>query len=215
MPIGIVLLFLMAVAPVLPWRKASQRAVGDSTVLAGVVSVRVHSPSRVARRRRRLGPARRLRPRRVRRWRSDASARAGHPPAGLAGPRRPSQRRDDRPSRRDHDRRCARSVEQLHPLGHPRARAGRGRRMGRAHLRTASRSPTTSTTHESRMRGQRAARRRAGLPAGDHHLPQAWGRRSGPRAVRTGFTNDVYLTLEPGAEPGGDDAVDPRCSSSR
>ena len=37
MPIGIALLFLMAVAPVLPWRKASQRTAARPAVLAGVV----------------------------------------------------------------------------------------------------------------------------------------------------------------------------------
>ena len=35
-PIGLALLFLMAVAPVLPWRKASAELLRDAAVLAGV-----------------------------------------------------------------------------------------------------------------------------------------------------------------------------------
>ena len=36
MPIGLTLLFLMAVAPVLPWRKASRRAAAPPAAVAGV-----------------------------------------------------------------------------------------------------------------------------------------------------------------------------------
>ena len=50
-PIGLALLFLMAVAPVLPWRKASAGAAARPAVLAGVVRRR-----RAGRRRRRSAP---------------------------------------------------------------------------------------------------------------------------------------------------------------
>ena len=45
MPIGIVLLFLMAVAPVLPWRKASGELLRDRLFVAGVVRRRSRSRS--------------------------------------------------------------------------------------------------------------------------------------------------------------------------
>ena len=62
MPIGIALLFLMAVAPVLPWRKASTGAAARPVVLAGVVRRRSAGRGRAGRCRR-LGAAGRLRPR--------------------------------------------------------------------------------------------------------------------------------------------------------
>ena len=64
-PIGLALLFLMAVAPVLPWRKASVRAAARPAVLAGVV------------RRRRAGRRRRRRRERA----GAAASRSGSPAA--------------------------------------------------------------------------------------------------------------------------------------
>ena len=55
---------------------------------------------------------------------------AGHPPPGLARPRRPGQRRHGRAHRRDPHRRRARGVEQLHPLGDARARRRASRSSG-------------------------------------------------------------------------------------
>ena len=126
MPIGLALLFLMAVAPVLPWRKASGEL------------LRSACSGRRGRARRRsswpccsapagLAPAAGVRPRRVRRGRRAAPARAGHPAPGLAGPRRPHQRRHGRAPRRGADRRGPRGVEQLRH----RARADAGRRRQR------------------------------------------------------------------------------------
>ena len=68
-----------------------------------------------------VGPARRprvrsragVRPRRLRRRGRRPPDRARHPPPGLAGVRRPRQRRHDRPPRRADDRRRVRGVEQL------------------------------------------------------------------------------------------------------
>ena len=69
MPIGLALLFLMAVAPVLPWRKA----IGRAAARTGCSGRRGAAPARVVRRRGRSAPAasRRCSP----------SASAGSPPA--------------------------------------------------------------------------------------------------------------------------------------
>ena len=86
-PIGLMLLFLMGVAPVLPWRKASGRTVAHATVLAGV-GRRARPCDRRVRRRRRLGATRGVRPRRVRHGLRRAPARAGHASPGMAWVRR-------------------------------------------------------------------------------------------------------------------------------
>ena len=76
LPIGIALLFLMAVAPVLPWRKASQELLRDRLFWP---VVRCAGAGRGGRRRcRRVGTARRVRPGRVRRRVSAAATGAGH-----------------------------------------------------------------------------------------------------------------------------------------
>ena len=88
MPIGLTLLFLMAVAPVLPWRKASGELLRDRLfwpawcgvgALAVAVLAGADEPA----------VADRLRPRWVRRRRRAAPAGAGHPSPGLARPGRP------------------------------------------------------------------------------------------------------------------------------
>ena len=58
MPIGLVLLFLMAVAPVLPWRKASGELLRDRLFVPGAGAGRSHSSSPFAARCRRGGVAR-------------------------------------------------------------------------------------------------------------------------------------------------------------
>ena len=133
-PIGLALLFLMAVAPVLPWRKASLELLRDRLfwpawcgAITLIVAVVLGGD--------RLGIAGRVRARRCGRWVGAAPARPGHPAAGMAGTRRPGQRRDGRPSRRDHDRGRARRIERLHALGDARPPCGRRRGVGRASLR--------------------------------------------------------------------------------
>ncbi len=99
MVLGLCLLALMAIAPVLPWRKTTTETLAKRlqwpawTGVGAVVFA-------VARRCPGLGPARRLRTRRLRRRCGIAPGRAVHPPPGLARLRRARQRRDDRPPRR-------------------------------------------------------------------------------------------------------------------
>ena len=83
MPIGLALLFLMAVAPVLPWRKASGELLRDAPAVAGVDRRR---RARLRRRRRRPRPdaAAGLRARRVR-GRRRRFARSCWPAAVRAG----------------------------------------------------------------------------------------------------------------------------------
>ena len=98
MPIVVCLLFLMAVAPVLPWRKASAELLRHAPVLAGSGGRR--GAGRLRRRRRtRPQPAAGVRSGRLRRRVGPAPARPRHPAAGLAGPGGAGQRRDDRPPR--------------------------------------------------------------------------------------------------------------------
>ena len=92
MPIGITLLFLMAVAPVLPWRKASTELLRDRLFWpawcgAGALAISVIVGADGSR------SAAGLLPRRVRRRRGDAATGAGAAPSGLAWTRRPGQRR--------------------------------------------------------------------------------------------------------------------------
>ena len=100
MPIAIALLFLMAVAPVLPWRKASGELlrhrllwpawIGTARVVLGVVA----RPDAASRRSLAYGLAG------FAAGSAGAPARAGHPPPGLAGTGRSGQRRHDRAHRR-------------------------------------------------------------------------------------------------------------------
>ena len=163
MPIGISLLFLMAIAPALPWRKASGSLLRDRLfwpAWGGALAI----GDRRARRRHRVVVAGRLRPGRVRRHGCPPPARAGDAPPGVAGPRRPGQRRHDRPPRRDHHRRRPRGLQQLHPLGddHPAGRPGPG--VGRAHVRAAGGAPGGGRSRQGGQ-GRRPARRRAGVLA--------------------------------------------------
>ena len=143
MPIGIALLFLMAVAPVLPWRKASAGAAARPPVLAGVVRRRRARLGGVVGRRR-LGPAGGVRPGGLRRRRRAASGGAGDTPPRLARSRRSRQRRDDRPPRCDPDRGGAGGVERLHQVGRPDPAPRRDHRVGGPHVRVESTSSTSS-----------------------------------------------------------------------
>ena len=185
MPIGIALLFLMAVAPVLPWRKASTELLRDRLFWPAWCGAAALG-SRRRRRRRWLGAARRVRSRRVRRRRSAAPGRARHPPAGLARPRGAGQRRHDRAPRRDHDRHRPGGVEQLHARRRrSRYRSASRARLGRSHVRVGA------VTQEVDDRGQRRARRgaprrRQDLRAGDHQVPPARNRHRRRRACGPG-----------------------------
>ena len=105
-------------------------AAARPVVLAGVVR-RARAGRRRRRRRRRMGAAGRVRPRRLRRRSGTASARVGHPAAGLARADGTRQRRDDRAPRRDRRRRRARGVERLHQVGRDHAAAPASRSRGR------------------------------------------------------------------------------------
>ena len=150
MPIGLALLFLMAVAPVLPWRKASTELLARPAVLAGVVRGRWRSCVAVARRRRRAG--RRCVAFGLAGFAAGvgaAPARAGHAPPGLARAGRAGQRRHDRAPRRDRHRRRAGGIEQLHPLGDAHPRGRRARRRAAATRSNSSTSRRASTTDAS------------------------------------------------------------------
>ena len=104
MPIGLALLFLMAVAPVLPWRKASGELLRHRLLWPAWIGTRAPSSWPCCSARRGLAPllafglggfAGRL---------GRTSARAGHPPPGLARPGRSGQRRHDRAHRRGRHR---------------------------------------------------------------------------------------------------------------
>ena len=169
MPIGIALLFLMAVAPVLPWRKASQELLRDRLFWpAWCGALRAGRGRR--RRCRRVGAAGRVRPRRVRRRVGAAPARARHATPGLAGPDGARQRRDDRAPRRDRRRRRAGGLERLHEVERDHAPRRRAGHVGGAHVRARRRHRRADRAGQRRAR-QRAARRRQGVRPGDHDLP--------------------------------------------
>ncbi len=158
-PIGLALLFLMAVAPVLPWRKASTELLRDRLFWpawcgagALVVSVLVGATGwaslvafALAGARRRLGAA---------------PGRPGHPPPGLARAGRSGQRGHDRPPRRDHDRRRPCRLELVHPHGDARPARRRTRRVGRPLVRAAGAAPVRRRRSLAGRRRRRGARRR-------------------------------------------------------
>ena len=84
MPIGLALLFLMAVAPVLPWRKASRRAARPAAAAGRRGRPRIDRGRRRGARRPRPRHRARLRPRRLRR-RAPRCASSCWPPAARAG----------------------------------------------------------------------------------------------------------------------------------
>ena len=84
MPIGLALLFLMAVAPVLPWRKASGELLRHRLQWPAWIGTRRASSSPCSLGARGLAPLARLRPRRLRR-RVGRSASSSWPPAARAG----------------------------------------------------------------------------------------------------------------------------------
>ncbi|MEZ5140115.1 MAG: cytochrome c-type biogenesis CcmF C-terminal domain-containing protein [Acidimicrobiales bacterium] len=155
MPIGLVLLFLMAIAPVLPWRKASAetlqtRLLWPGWVGAGVLVFAVVAGARAW----------------PRSWRSSSpGSRRGRRcasscwPPGARGswPARAHQRRDDRAPRRDHDRRRLRRLERLpggargSPASPPRPAA-----PPRSPCR-ATRSPSSASSTTRRRRAELGA----------------------------------------------------------
>ena len=178
MPIMVCLLFLMAVAPVLPWRKASQEllrhrlqwpAATAAAVLIGCVAFgRAGSQ-----------PAVGVRPRRVR-------SRFGHPPAGARrssprcqGLRRAGQRRNDRAPRRRHHRSGLRRQSLLHPsddVGAD-ARADSPLRGPQLHLPRHAQHPEQPKEHPL---GGGPHRRRSGLRPGHQRVPLRPGHRGHP-----------------------------------
>ena len=166
LPIGIALLFLMAVAPVLPWRKASQELLRDRLfwpawcgALALAVAVAAGADG--------WAPARRVRPGRVRRRVSAAATGAGTRRQGWRGLMGARQRRHDRAPRRDRRRRRAGGVERLHEVGRDHAAApasrsrGKGTRSSLVDITAEQTAPTScaptwcSTTARSTARRSR------------------------------------------------------------
>ena len=204
-PIGLALLFLMAVAPVLPWRKASMELLRDRLfwpawcgAAALVVAVLVGATGWASLRGVRARPARRRL--------GVAPGRAGHSAPGLARARRSGQRRDDRPPRRDHDRRRPRRLELATPARRRSTSRRRTRRVGRPLVRAAGGARVRSTT------GSQAVVADVALDGGDVYQPAITkyvrqGIDVPTPSVQTGVTNDVYLTLERGAVVGGDTAT--------
>ena len=135
-PLGIALLFLMAVAPGAAVAQGLRGGAGPAAAVAGVGRRRRDGARGRARRPRRRHRAR-LRPRRLRRRLRGAPARARHPPAGLARPGRSRQRRHDRPHRRGDRSRWPSPPTATTPTRWRRA-TSRGRRASSA----ATRSPT-------------------------------------------------------------------------
>ena len=142
-PIGLMLLFLMAVAPVLPWRKASAELLRERLFWPAVIGVGALVLAFA------LGasgwaPIVAFGLGRVRRRIGAAPGGAGDAPSGVARARRSDQRRHDRAHRRHRDRGGAGGVEQLHPLGdaHPRRR--------RAARRSAVTRSSSSTSRPAR-----------------------------------------------------------------
>ena len=157
MPIGLVLLFLMAVAPVLPWRKASTELLRDRLFWPAVCGVGALAVAVV------VGasgwaPLLAFRVRRVGRRIGGAPGRPGDPASRLAWLPRAHERRHDRAPRRDHRRRGARRVEQLQPLGHAPPGGRRAGVVGRAHVRAPGRPPARDGQGPGRHR-RRAGRR--------------------------------------------------------
>ena len=202
-PIGIALLFLMAVAPVLPWRKASSELLRDRLFWpAWCGAARSSSPCS---RGDRLWPLLAFGLAGFAAGSARPPGGAGDPPPGLAGPRRTGQRRHDRAPRRHRDRRRPRRVEQLHPLGDDGAEVGEERAF-------AGHTFELQEVRETRTPGR--GRRADVLVDGGASTPRRPRRTSGrastchaERAHRPG--EDIYLTLEPGATP-GDRGDDPR-----
>ena len=135
-PIGLTLLFLMAIAPVLPWRKASTEVL-STRLFWPAWAGRGRGPGRPGARRPGPGPAPGVRARRVRSRRGRAPGGAGHPPTGVARAGRAHQRRDDgAPRRGDRGRRPGRVGQLRH-----RARADDGDRRHRDRGRARDRVP--------------------------------------------------------------------------
>ncbi len=183
MPIGITLLFLMAVAPVLPWRKASTELLRDRLFWPAWCGAGALGDQR-ARRRRRVCAIAGVLPRWLRRWCSDAPTGAGRSPPGLAGPGRKGKRRDGGAPRGDHHRRRPGGLEQLHPGRRVHPEAGRTGRVRRAHVRAGQ----VAAVHRrplDRCEGVDPCRRRQDVRPGDHDVHELRHRRSRPPACAT------------------------------
>ena len=170
MPIGIALLFLMAVAPALPWRKASgelllHRLLWPAWIGTGVVVIAVAFGARgfVPLIAFGLGG-----------FAAGAAIRQivlATRQAGPARARRPRERRDDRARRRRGDRGRARSVVVVQPLSRVRLepRPVRVARRPHDHL---SRSAARNGRAEVGREGAGAGRRRPGLRARAVEVPR-------------------------------------------
>ena len=139
----------MAVAPVLPWRKASsellrhrllwpawfgvgrRRAGRRSSAPSGFAPLLAFGLGGFA-----AGVGR-------------PPARAGHPPPGLAGPGRAGQRRHDRAHRRGDDRRRLRCRRRRTRSQYDVANSSRARRPASAATRSPTRAPARSTARPS------------------------------------------------------------------
>ena len=157
-PIGIALLFLMAVAPVLPWRKASGEVLTQRLfwpAWAGAITMALAVALGV----RGLGTVLAFGLGGVRRRIRAPPGGAGHPPAGVARVRGTHQRRHDRPHRRGDRGGRDRHQRPLHQGGRGALRAGRDARGRRprdhvpAHRRRRGEEP-------HRHQGERPDRRR-------------------------------------------------------
>ena len=116
---------------------------------------------------------------------------------GWRGPGRPGQRRDDRPPRRDHHRRRARRVEQLHPLGEISLDAGRaGRRTAGTRSSSSTSRRVRATPASAGVQGRRAASTAGRCTRRRRRRYINFGRTCRRRACAPGCTEDIYLTLE-------------------
>ena len=201
-PLGIALLFLMAVAPVLPWRKASQEVLAQRLLWpAWACGDRdgARRRPRCARRRHRAG----VRPRRLRGRLRRPPARPRHPPAGLARPGGSRQRRHDRAHRRGDHRRRHRHQRPLRPRGGGPLRAGPdpGRQRSRDHLPQHRGRRRSGTGRPPRCASGSTAARCTSPPS---PATRASGRSSARRRCKTGLIEDVYLTVTRLPDEGSD-----------
>ena len=185
----------MAVAPVLPWRKASTELLRDRLFWpawcgAGALVIAV-----AARRRRTSRPLLAFVLGGFAAGAALRQLRAGHAPSGLARPGRTGQRRHGRAPRRDHHRGRAGRVEQLHHgrRVQPATTASRSRYDGHTFelVRRCSSSPRPLDGHQGARSASTVARRtRRRSPSSPTSAPTI-----PTPSVRNGPFNDIYLTL--------------------
>ena len=198
MPIGLALLFLMGVAPVLPWRKASRRTAPRASVLAGVDGRRCDRRWR-CRRCGRLGTARGVRSRRFRGRFGVASARPRDPPTGIPRSARTGQRRNGRAHRRDPHRdraRRRRTASRIRPPSP--CEQGEVVEWGGHTFELVSVDERINDNESKRVLAANVI-----LDGGQVYRPATTtylnrGEDVGTPSVRTGLTEDIYLTLDAG-----------------